>query len=145
VTELVELRKRYREILERGVEVVAISVDPAEVSERLRRRLDLSIRFLSDEEGVLLNGLAIRHHNGRPPAAFMPPGHREPTDDRDVFLPVTFLVDVPPDDGVRSTVLWVYRPDTYRVRATPDTVVAAIDAARDERRFRTQPRSYRAE
>jgi peroxiredoxin len=118
------------------VEVVAISVDPPEVSERLRQRLDLAIRFLSDEEGILLDRLAIRHYNGRPPAAFMPPGHRERKDDRDVFLPVTFLVDVPAGNA-QPTVHWVYRPDTYRVRATPDTVIAAIDeASRGELPFR---------
>jgi peroxiredoxin len=128
VTELVELRKRYREILDRGVEVVAVSVDPPEVSERLRRRLDLPIRFLSDS-GRLLDALGIRHRGGRPPAALMPPGHREPVADRDIALPTSFLVEVPQAAAAAARIQWVCRPDTYRVRATPDEVIAAIEAA----------------
>jgi hypothetical protein len=128
VTEFGELRKRYGDILERGVEVVAVSVDPPETSELLRRRLRLDIRFLSDREGMLLDRLGIRHHGGRPPAALMPPGHRQQVDDRDIFMPTTFLVSVPVVADAPATILWVYRPASYRVRATPDQVIAAIDA-----------------
>jgi peroxiredoxin len=128
VTELGELRKHYREILDRGVAVAAVSVDPPDVSELLRRRLDLDIRFLSDREGVLLDALGIRHTDGRPPAALMPPGHREKVPDRDIFLPATFLVEVPDAPGAAPVIRWVYRPDTYRVRATPEEILAAIDA-----------------
>ena len=128
MTELGELRKRYGDILERGVEVVAVSVDPPEISELLRRRLRLEIRFLSDREGALLDRLGIRHRGGRPPAALMPPGHRQQVDDRDIFMPTTFLLSVPVVSDAPATILWVYRPASYRVRATPDQVIAAIDA-----------------
>jgi hypothetical protein len=39
-------------IIVRGVEVAAASVDTPEISEKLRRRLDLPIRMLSDLQGV---------------------------------------------------------------------------------------------
>jgi peroxiredoxin len=121
VTELGELRKRYGEIAGRGVELVAVSVDPPEVSERLRRRLGLEIRFLSDPDGTLMEPLHIRHRGGRPgPPADVAAG-------ADIFLPTTFLLD---GDGV---IRWIYRPDTYRVRASPSELVAAIDAARAAR------------
>jgi len=96
-----------------------VSVDPPEASERLRRRLGLEIRFLSDPDGTLLDPLRIRHRGGRP--GFLPPadGKAGP----DIFLPTTFLVDA---DGV---IRWIYRPDTYRVRASPSEVLDAIDAA----------------
>jgi peroxiredoxin len=123
VTELGELRKSYGEIAERGVEVVAVSVDPPEVSERLRRRLGLEIRFLSDPDGTLMDPLHIRHRGGRP--GFLPPA--EGAARADIFLPTTFLLD---GDGV---IRWIYRPDTYRVRASPREVLAAIDAARTAR------------
>ena len=135
MTELGELRKRYGDILERGVEVVAVSVDPPDTSELLRRRLRLDIRFLSDCEGVLLDRLGIRDRGGRPPAALMPPGHRQRVDDRDIFLPTTFLVSVPDLADAPATILWVYRPESYRVRATPGEVIAAIDAVRESGAF----------
>ena len=54
----------------------------------------------------------------------MPPSfitHRA-TDGRDLFLSTTFLLD---EEGV---IRWVYRPDTYRVRAPAREVLRAIDA-----------------
>lgn len=121
MTELGELRKRYGEIQRRGVELVAISVDPPEVSERLRQKLAFDIRFLSDPAGLLMDALSLRHDGGRPPA-FVAPAAPGTTPSADIFLPATFLLD---GDGV---IRWVYRPDTYRMRASPDDVVAALDA-----------------
>ena len=118
MTELGELRKHYRDILDRRVEVVAVSVDPPDVSERLRRKIDLPIRFLSDERGTLMDALHVRHRNGMPPSFIT---HRA-TDGRDPFLSTTFLLD---EEGV---IRWVYRPDTYRVRAPAREVLRAIDA-----------------
>ncbi|TMB47144.1 MAG: peroxiredoxin family protein [Deltaproteobacteria bacterium] len=118
MTELGELRKHYRDIIDRRVEVVAVSVDPRDVSEKLRRKLDLPIRFLSDERGTLMDALHVRHRNGTPPSFIT---HRA-TDGRDLFLSTTFLLD---EEGV---IRWVYRPDTYRVRAPAREVLRAIDA-----------------
>jgi len=117
VTELGELRQHWQDILDRRVEVVAVSVDPPDVSERLRQRLGLAIRFLSDERGTLMDALHVRHRNGMPPSFIT---HRAP-DGRDLFLSTTFLLDA---EGV---IRWVYRPDTYRVRAPAREVLRAID------------------
>ncbi|NJN81807.1 MAG: peroxiredoxin family protein [Caldilineaceae bacterium] len=122
-----ELRRNYQDILDRGVDVVAISVDPPQASEALRRRLELPMRFLSDSDGALFDALNVRDTNGRPPAWLLPPGWTSPAASRDIFLPATFLVDVPDAPGTPAVVRWVYRPDTYRVRATPGAVLAAID------------------
>ena len=110
MTELGELRRHYQEILERGVEVAAVSVDPPEVSEKLRQKFGVGIRFLSDERGVLMDALDVRDRDGLPPD-FVTGG-----------LATTFLVD---EGGV---IRWVYRPDTYRVRAPASEVLQAIDA-----------------
>jgi len=118
VTELGELRQHWQDILDRRVGVVAVSVDPPDVSERLRQRLGLAIRFLSDERGTLMDALHVRHRNGMPPSFIT---HRA-TDGRDLFLSTTFLLDA---EGV---IRWVYRPDTYRVRAPAREVLRAIDA-----------------
>ena len=131
MTELGELRKRYQEFLDRGVVVAAVSVDPPEVSERLRRRLGLEIRFLSDPSGTLMDPLDIRHLGGRPPDAVVGRPRTGGVAGGDVFLPTTFVIDVDGGAGGEGAgvVRWVHRPQTYRVRATPDELLAALDAA----------------
>jgi peroxiredoxin len=120
VTELVELRRHYQDILERRVEVVAVSVDPPEVSEALRQRLRLPIGFLSDPHGTLMDALHIRHRNAMPPPPF---GRAVPAGEgRDLFMATSFLLD---EAGV---IRWIYRPDTYRVRAPARALLRAIDA-----------------
>ena len=121
MTELGELRKRYREIIDRGVEIVAVSVDPPAITEKLRTKLDLPIRFLCDVDGTLMDPLHIRHDGGRPPdlvagqVAKINPS-------KDLFLATNFQID---EKGV---IQWIYRPDTYRVRAPARDGLRAIDA-----------------
>lgn len=114
-TELRDLRNHYGEIRARGVRVVAISVDPPEQSAQLQRALGIDIDFVSDERGTLMEVLNVRDRNGLP-AAF---ARGRPS--RDIFLPTTFLLDE--EDRIR----WVYRPDTYRVRAPAEEVLQKID------------------
>jgi len=103
------------------VEVVAVSVDPPEISEALRRRLDLPMRILCDVEGRLMDPLHIRHDGGRPPG-WIAGEVAKINPSRDLFLATSFLVD---GEGV---IRWIYRPDTYRLRASMDELFAAIDA-----------------
>jgi peroxiredoxin len=120
MTELGELRKRYREIMDRGVEIVAVSVDPPAITEKLRKKLDLPIRFLCDVNGTLMDPLHIRHDGGMPPA--MVAGEvAKINPSKDLFLATNFLLD---EQGV---IRWIYRPDTYRMRASIDELIAAID------------------
>ena len=121
VTELGQLRDHYRDILARGVEVVAISVDPPEESEALRRRVGLDLRFLSDTAGSLMDVLGIRDRGGLPPP-LVAGAHTRDRTSRDVFLATTFLLD---EQGV---IRWTYRPDSYRVRAPAAALLQAIDA-----------------
>jgi peroxiredoxin len=100
--------KYYGRIEEQGVELYAVSVDPPETSEALRRRLECDFTFLSDREGKVLDLLGIRHRGGNPGGG-------------DVAYPAQILVD---KDGI---VRWTYSSDYYRVRAQPDDIFAAID------------------
>lgn len=86
-----------------------MSVDPPETSGRLRERLRSRFTFLSDTEGVLLDALGIRHRGAR-------------EDGADIALPTAVLVDA---EGI---VRWTFQSDTYRERARPDDVFAAIAA-----------------
>jgi peroxiredoxin len=101
--------------------VVAISVDPPEISEALRRKLALPIRIVSDVGGTLMDPLHIRHDGGMPPALIA--GEVATVNpSKDIFLTTNFLLDE------RGVIRWVYRPDTFRMRASVDELVAAIDA-----------------
>ena len=85
-----------------------MSVDPPETSRRLRERLRTRFTFLSDADGVLLDALGIRHRNAH--------------QGRDIAFPTALLVDA---DGI---VRWTFQADTYRQRARPQEVFAAIEA-----------------
>lgn len=73
----------------------------------MKRRLHADFTFLSDERGVLLDALAIRHRGGR-------------GDGADIAFPTTILVDA---NGI---VRWTFQSDTYRERARPDDIFAAL-------------------
>jgi peroxiredoxin len=98
----------YQQIEENGVELYAVSVDPPEASEALRQRLECDFTFLSDSEGKVLDLLNIRHRKGR-------------MDGGDIAYPAQILVD---KDGI---VRWTFTSDSYRVRAEPDDIFAAIE------------------
>jgi len=95
------------------VRLFAVSVDPPETSEALRRRLKLEFTFLSDREGRVLDRLNIRHRGGRM------------IDGGDIAYPAQVLVD---QGGV---VRWKYQSKNYRVRARPEDIFAAIAKLRD--------------
>jgi peroxiredoxin len=90
-----------------------VSVDPPEVSEALKKRLDLPMTFVADPQGTLMDQLGVRHRNAAPSFAKGP--------SRDLFLPTSFLVDE------QRTIRWVYRPEAYRVRAPATEVLEAIE------------------
>ena len=98
-----------------------MSVDPPEISEKLRRRLDLPIRILSDVEGSLMDPLRIRHDGGMPPDLIAGEVAKV-NPSRDLFLATNYLLD---EAGV---IRWIYRPDTYRMRAPIEELLAAIDS-----------------
>ena len=105
-----------------------MSVDPPPLAEKLRQKVGLDIRFLSDCDGTLMDALGIRHRDAMPPGFISGEAGKQ---SRDLHLPTSYLLD---EDGV---IRWVYRPDTYRVRAPIADVIGAIDAtaqARVERR-----------
>lgn len=85
----------------------AVSVDPPEVSKRLKERLESNFVFLSDSEGTLLDALNIRHRNGQP--------------GRDIAFPAAVLVDS------KGIVVWTFESETYRQRARPDDIFHAIE------------------
>ena len=91
-----------------------MSVDPPEAGRRLKQRLRSRFTFLSDPDGVLLDALGIRHHGAR-------------IDGADIAFPTAVLVDA------TGTVRWTFQSDTFRERARPEGVFAALAALRASR------------
>jgi peroxiredoxin len=90
------------------VELYAVSVDPPATSRRLRDRLGARFTFLSDPGGLLLDALNIRH--------------RGANEGSDIAFPTAILVDR------WGSARWIYESETYRQRAEPETIFAAIRA-----------------
>ncbi len=91
------------------MDLYAVSVDPPDVSRRLRDHLEVQFTFLADTESALLDALGIRHHSGG-------------ADGKDIAFPTAVLVD---GEGI---VRWIYQSDTYRERARPEQILAAMAA-----------------
>lgn len=81
-------------------------MDPPEVSRRLKQRLRSRFTFLSDANGVLLDALNIRHR--RPDAG-------------DIAFPTAVLVDA------HGRVRWIFQSGSYRERARPEAIFAALE------------------
>jgi peroxiredoxin len=92
-----------------GVEIIAISPDPNERSQKVAEGLRLGYRFVSDGD------LAVTRRYGRVHAGAGPNG-------QDVPRPATVVVD---RDGV---VRWFSVSRNYQVRPDPDDVLRAVRA-----------------
>jgi peroxiredoxin len=100
------IEKRLGEFQAQGVVPVAISVDPPNVSEDLRRKAGFTFTFLSDPKTDVIRRYDLLHLGGGPE------GH-------DISRPAEFLVD-------RSGVVrWENFAEDVRVRARADQMIAA--------------------
>lgn len=92
----------------RGVRIVAISVDPPEVSRAHCQKLGFTYTFLSDSKAEVIRRYDLLHKGGGM-------GHT------DVARPAEFLVD--PTGAIR----WVNLTEDYRVRARSEQVLKLLD------------------
>lgn len=93
---------------QRGFEVVAISVDSPAESQKLCRSRGYTFPFLSDPKAETIRQYGVLH----------PKGGEE---GEDIARPAEFLVDA------SGTIRWVNLTEDLRIRARPETVLAAID------------------
>jgi peroxiredoxin len=106
--ELGQLQQYYDAIRKYGVQIYAVSVDSPEVNRALRERVGAGYTFLSDPDATALGQLNIRHHTPNPSG-------------KDIAIPTQILVDK------AGIVRWIYQPSNYRIRARPETILAALD------------------
>jgi peroxiredoxin Q/BCP len=95
------------EFHDRGVEVVAISVDSPAESQKLCQSRGYGFPFLSDPNAEVIRRYGVLHAKAG-------------EDGKDIARPAEFLVDA------AGTVRWVNLTDDIRVRARPEAVLEAI-------------------
>ena len=95
------------EINAAGAEVIAVSVDTIEESERLASALGLEFPLLSDVEREAITAWGVVHEGGKPGGGA-------------IARPAIFLVE--PD----GTISWRSVTENYRVRVRPEHVLEAL-------------------
>jgi peroxiredoxin len=94
----------------RRIRVAAISVDPPDVSQRLREQAHYSFLFLADDKLAAIRQWDLVHAHAGP-------------DGGDIARPAEFLLDP------NGKVLWRDLTDDFLVRVRPEEVLRAADAA----------------
>jgi peroxiredoxin len=107
MVELGQLEKQYEQFEAKGVRIVATSLGDLTDSELTQTRFP-HLTIISD------------HDQSMAQAADVIGPHHSPTGEATIS-PTTVLIDR------RGRVRWVFRPDRYTTRLTPEELLAAID------------------
>jgi peroxiredoxin len=92
----------------RGARIVAISVDPPEVTRKHCEKQGYTYTFLSDEKAEVIRRYDLLHAGGGMGKS-------------DIARPAEFLLDP------TGTIRWVNLTPDYRVRARPEEVLKLLD------------------
>ena len=101
-------QRRLSEFNARGIRVVAISTDPADVTRQHCQKLGFTYPFLSDPKAEVVGHYGLLHP-GRGPNG------------TDIARPAEFLIDA------TGTIRWVNLTRSVTVRARPGQVLKAFD------------------
>jgi peroxiredoxin len=107
-------QQRLADFSSHGIRIVAISVDPPEISNAHAKKLGLTYTFLSDPAADVIRRYDLLHPAGGPKHS-------------DIARPAEFLVDP------TGTVRWVNLTESAAVRARPEQVLKAFDELRIDR------------
>lgn len=105
-----QLQREIEAFHQRGVRIVAVSIDSVEDIAKMRDSAGASFDFVSDPTGQLIDLLGVRHEGAH-------------FDGGDLAQSASFLVAA---DG---TVLWRQIADNYRTRPEPSEILEAADRA----------------
>lgn len=107
------LQKSLEALRERGLRIVAISVDAPAVTREHKAKMAYTFTFLSDEKMEVIRRYDLLHAKGR-----------TRTGD-DIARPAEFLLD---SSGV---VRWVNLTGDYKVRLEPETLFTVLERVED--------------
>jgi peroxiredoxin len=102
--------KRLPDFNARKIRVIAISVDTPQESQHLRETAGYSFPILSDAKDEVIRRWDLVHPHGG-------------VDGADIARPAEFLIDA------GGKVRWANLTEDYRVRARPEQVLQAFEAA----------------
>jgi peroxiredoxin len=103
-------QQKLPELESRGIQVVAISVDPPEINRRQRQKLGYTYTFLSDPKAEVIRRYDVLHRGAGPKGT-------------DIARPAEFLIDL---SGI---IRWVNLTENIAVRARPQQVIEAFEEA----------------
>lgn len=115
MAQIKEVAARYRELAQRGVQVLLVSPQSQSHTQDLSARFDAPMRFLVDEGNAAAKALGIDAPGG------LPMGMQAMGYDSDTVLPTVLLVDA------KGRIAWADLTDNYRVRPEPDAFIEVID------------------
>lgn len=115
MAQIKEIAAQYKELEDRGVNMIFVSPQPHNFSEGLAKKYDLGFKFLTDANNKVAKQLGIFAENGIP-AGFQLMGY-----DSDTVLPTVIITDT------NGEIIFVDLTDNYRVRPEPDTFLRVID------------------
>ena len=102
------MQERREDFTARGIRIVAVSVDPPEVTREHARKQGYAFTFLSDEKAEVIRRYDLLHENGKGEGI-------------NISRPAEFLLDA------TGTVRWVNLTDNYRIRLQPDALFKVLD------------------
>ena len=115
MAQIKEIAARYREMAERGVEIVLISPQPHGHTASLAKKFDVPFRFMVDPGNKVAEALGIAAPGG------LPLGMEVFGYEQDTVMPTVVITD---SDGV---ILFADQTDNYRIRPEPDTFLKVLD------------------
>lgn len=115
MAQIKEVAARYRELAQRGVQVLLVSPQSQNHTQELSARFDAPMRFLVDEGNAAAKVLGIDVPGG------LPMGMQAMGYDSDTVLPTVLVIDS------KGRIAWADLTDNYRVRPDPDAFIAVID------------------
>ncbi len=110
-----EVATQYREIADRGAQVVLVSPQPEGHTRKLAARFDVPMRFLVDANNQVARQLGICAENG------LPLGLQVLGYDSDVPMPTVLITDS------QGTIVYSDQTSNYRIRPEPDEFLRILD------------------
>ncbi len=111
-----ELVGRYRQLIDRGVQVALISSQPQEFTKRVADTFGVAFHFWVDTDNHAAEILDIAHRDGVPTVLRKKFGS-------DTVLPTVVITDA------NGRIIFTDQADNYRVRPSPDRFFRALSAA----------------
>jgi peroxiredoxin len=115
MAQIKEIAGQYKELEDRGVNMVFVSPQPHYYSEKLSKKYDLGFHYLQDTDNEVAHQLGLVSDAGIP-AGFQALGY-----DSETVMPTVVITDP------KGRIAFADLTDNYRVRPEPETFLAVID------------------